>query len=565
MCGMWSCFSLLSLLLIAVAAGSPVSAPDPRLDGWQTEAIAESLAPELKQLAAALESGKAAPREVRYSIPDKSGAAVSRGGFVITRWEGARDCGSGPPGLAAVRAWLGLTPKSDDIHVKWKTVRVAGGTGGTETDHIFHLHAAGSMEWNGEARLTWSGDPPELRSVAITPVEKTVRSAAGLHFTDATAAVTAGCDSFAAQYLRGNTHWRQRLEIKMNYLKFGQTGFAIGDVNGDRLEDLYSCQGGGLPNRLFLHQPDGTIRDATKDSGLDILDCSQTALLADFDNDGDADAVVATIGPLCFFENDGGGRFTRRLTLTNVETGFGLAAADWDLDGDLDLYVCRYFASAADGGALAKPLPPFDANNGGPNFLLRNDGRGGDWLTFTDATAATGLDENNHRYSYAAVWDDLNGDGRPDLYVANDFGRNNLYLQQAGPDGSFRFRDTALDAGLGGGAFGMSASTGDFNRDGIPDIHLGAMWSSAGHRVTRADPFRKGDTAEHRERYFQLARGNSLFAGTGGGKFNDISDSAGIRLGRWSWSCLFADANNDGWEDILVANGFMTGEIPDDL
>ena len=543
-----------ALFLSTLTALAQVSAPDPRLEGWQTEALAEKL--ELTPLAAAIATGQDAPAQAAFAFPSRAGKPVSRGGFTVTRWTDAQPVGTGAKGLTAFRAWLGL--RGAAAHVKWKTVRVSPGAPQTETEHIFHLHD-GDVEWNGTATLTWRGDPPVLHSLTLTSAEKTARAAHALHFTDATSAVMSGCETFAAQYLRGTADWRLRLERKMNHLKFGQTGLAIADVNGDGLEDLYSCQGGGLPNRLFLHQPDGTVRDAPAGSGLDILDCTQAALFADFDNDGDADAALALLGPLCIFENDGTGHFTRRLTLPKVETGFGLAATDYDGDGDTDLYVCRYFASAADGGALAKPVPAFDANNGGANFLLRNDGA---WK-FTDATALSGLDENNRRYSYAGVWDDVNSDGLPDLYVANDFGRNNLCLQSRGPDGTPHFKDMADAAGLSGGAFGMSASTGDFNRDGQPDIHLGAMWSSAGHRITREDGFRKGEA--QRDRYFQLARGNSLFAGAGGGSFKDVSDTAGIRLGRWSWACLFADANNDGWEDLLVANGFVTGAVKDDL
>jgi hypothetical protein len=553
--------TLLSFVFTGVfsaVADPAVTAPDPRLEGWQTEAISEQL--DLKSVAKMIETGEAAPAGAVFSFPAKAGNAASVGGFTVTRWTEPKSAGAGAIGLAALRQWLGATA-TDGGHVKWKTVRVTTAGAQTETEQIFHFHREGT-EWNGEAVLTWTGDPPELRSLKLTRAEKTERTAAGaLHFTDATAAVMAGCQAYGEQYLHGNTYWRNRLEKRMGYLKFGQTGLAIADVDGDGLEDLYSCQGGGLPNRLFLHQPDGTVKDATAGSGLDILDCTQTALFADLDNDGDADAVLALLGPLCIFENDGKGKFTRRALLPAVETGFGLAATDYDGDGDTDLFVCRYFASAKDGGALAKPLPAFDANNGGADVLLRNDGN----FRFTDVTVAAGLDGNNRRYGYACVWDDVNNDGLPDLYVANDFGRNNLFLQSRTEDGTSRFKDAADTAGLSGGAFGMSASTGDFNRDGLPDIHLGAMWSSAGHRITRAAPFRKEEAAAQRGKYFQLARGNSLFANAGGGKFTDVSDAAGIRLGRWAWACLFADANNDGWEDLLVANGFVTGEAPDDL
>jgi hypothetical protein len=330
---------------------------------------------------------------------------------------------------------------------------------------------------------------------------------------------------------------------------------------------VYACQPGGLPNRLLLHQPDNTVKDAAAEWGIDFLDSTQCALFADFDNDGDPDLALATTGALNFFENTGR-KFERRLRLPPVLNAYGLAAADYDLDGDMDVYAVRYFPSAGEGGELAVPVPQFDANNGGPNFLIRNDGPAApNWIAFSDATAATGLDVNNHRFSYAAVWDDFNNDGRTDLYVANDYGRNNLYLQEAGPDGKPHFRDATESAGLMEGAFGMSASSGDFNRDGWGDIHLGAMWSSAGNRITAQERFRPEVSANIRERFQRLARGNTLFLNNAkpAGSFTDVSNTAGITVGRWSWASLFADIDNDAWPDLLVGNGFVTGEIPDDL
>ena len=555
---MRSIFRLLLAGVPTALAAAPASAPDPRLEGWNTEAVADTL--DLNGLAEAIASGGELPGTASISFPAVEGKPVSAGGFLVSVWTLPKAAGQGAKGLAALRKWLGVAGSGDAVHAKWKTVQVKPGPV-METQQIFHLDREG-VEWNGEATLTWTGEPPALRSLVLHRMEKTVRTAkTALRFTDATGAVLAGVADFAAQYLHGTAYWRNRLEKRMNCLKFGQTGLAVADVDGDGLEDVYSCQNGGLPNRLFLHQRDGTVQDATAGSGLDILDCTQTALFTDLDGDGDPDAVLALLGPLAIFENDGRGKFTRRALIPAADTGFGLAATDYDGDGDTDIFICRYFASAADGGALARPLPTFDANNGGSDVLLRNEGK----FTFSDVTAATGLDEHNRRYGYACVWDDVNNDGLPDLYVANDFGRNCLYIQSRGPNGAPQFREMADAAGLAGGAFGMSAATGDYNRDGLPDIHLGAMWSSAGHRITRAEPFRQGEDAARRERYFQMARGNSLFANAGDGKFTDVSDAAGIRLGRWAWSCLFADANNDGWEDLLVANGFVTGDAKDDL
>jgi hypothetical protein len=188
-------------------------------------------------------------------------------------------------------------------------------------------------------------------------------------------------------------------------------------------------------------------------------------------------------------------------------------------------------------------------------------------MGFADATTESGMEENNNRFTYAAVWEDVNRDGLPDLYVANDYGRNNLYLQEKSGGGTARFRDVAAAAGLDSGAFGMSAATADVNRDGWPDLHLGAMFSSAGSRITSQQQFRAGAAEAVRGEFQRMAAGNSLFLNkaTTPLAFTDASAAAGIRVGRWSWASLFADFNNDGWQDLLVANGFMSGGVPDDL
>ena len=106
-----------------------------------------------------------------------------------------------------------------------------------------------------------------------------------------------------------------------------------------------------------------------------------------------------------------------------------MAASDYDRDGRVDLYLCTY-SFFRDGSQYRYPVPYYDAQNGPANFLLRNeltpDGRG----SFVDVTEAAGLNQNNNRFSFAPAWCDYNGDGWPDLYVANDFGRNNLYRNE---------------------------------------------------------------------------------------------------------------------------------------
>jgi hypothetical protein len=142
----------------------------------------------------------------------------------------------------------------------------------------------------------------------------------------------------------------------------------------------------------------------------------------------------------------------------------------------------------------------------------------------------------------------------------NDFGRNNLYRNDGG-----RFRDIAAKVGVEDMAGGMSASWGDGNGDGKMDIYVGNMFSAAGNRVTYQRKFnasrKSGDTSAMQ----RMARGNSLFQQGPDGVFRDASEEAGVTMGRWAWSSGFVDLNNDGWEDLVVANGYLSNPKTDDL
>nr|MBC8329482.1 VCBS repeat-containing protein [Planctomycetota bacterium] len=333
----------------------------------------------------------------------------------------------------------------------------------------------------------------------------------------------------------------------------GGGGGAAAGAGGDA---LYGPQRAGRPNRLYLRQPDGTVRDATQESGLGILDNTRSALIVDVDEDGDQDVVLAVHQHLMTAINGGGGKFERFVPSNGagVEDIYSMAAADADGDGDLDLYACRYVKDGLIGGV---PVPYHDANNGAPNLYFRNDGGG----AFVVANETNGLDQNNSKFSLASLWEDLDEDGDLDLYVTNDFGRNNLYLNEGG-----RFRDVAEERGADDMAAGMGVTCADFDLDGRPDLYVSNMFSSAGRRIVpQSEQYMGGEHQDLHRSYLRHARGNTLLRNLGGGRFEDPTDAAGVAIGGWAWGAKEIDFNNDGYADLYSPNGFVTNESKDDL
>lgn len=454
-------------------------------------------------------------------------------------------------------------PEGGERHSKFKIIGVNPGEGGFETRQLVSLNGRKeTMAW--EQNATWKIDweyggedqDPVIRSILVEQFEEVRSESSAKWFRDCTASVLRNeIDTAIRQFGVGVGQWKERLNDHLLVMQFGHNGLAVGDVNGDGLEDLYRCQLGGLPNRLLMGQPDGTVIDRTREAGLDFLDNCRGALLIDLDNDGDQDLVLAMPLQIVMFKNDGGGRFElgARIDQQNV---YSFAAADFDADGDLDVYGCAYYSEPEVAAELPIPMPAYDARNGGRNILLRNEGA---WK-FSNATAEVGLDEDNSRFSFSAIWEDYNNDGELDLYVVNDFGHNNLYRNENG-----KFAHVTDESGTKNGTFGMSASAGDYNRDGWMDFYKASMYSSAGNRVVTQPQFLPEAGASLKKTMLQMAQGNTLFANQGDGSFEDYGSRAGVAMGRWSWGSIFSDFNNDGWEDLFVANGFVTGRKPDDL
>ncbi len=468
--------------------------------------------------------------------------------------------------LGALQALVEPLAAAEDIHTKIKIFHVTLDSERAETELYFHLSGrttTGIHEQNCAWRCRWkigANTTPLLAGIEVTEYEESAaKHASGPMFQDCTEAVLAGNASYREQLAHGLDHWLDQIEYRYGLDAAGWEGIALGDVNGDGLDDLFVCQGGGLPNRLFRQNDDGTATDISAEAGVNLLDSTHSALFVDFDNDGDQDLALAISVGVLFFANDGAGHFElRNHKLMPDGMPYSLAAADFDQDSDLDLYVCCYSPREANltRRFLGRPIPYHDANNGSRNALLRNDRN---WV-FRDVAKAVGLDENNHRFSFAATWEDYDNDGDFDLHIANDYGRDNLYRNDAG-----KFRDVAPEAGVDDVSAGMSSAWGDYNEDGLMDLYVSNMWSSAGNRIAFQERFHAAADAQTRAYYQRHARGNALFMNAGDGTFKDVSVETGVTMGRWAWCSRFVDLNNDGREEIVVANGFLTQDDPDDL
>ena len=126
-------------------------------------------------------------------------------------------------------------------------------------------------------------------------------------------------------------------------------------------------------------------------------------------------------------------------------------------------------------------------------------------------------------------------------------------------------RDVTALRGLADTGMRQSGSWGDYNRDGRLDLYIGNMFSSAGSRITTQPGFQQNASPQQRAVYQRMAKGNTLFEQLADTSFQDVSAQAAVQMGRWAWSSVFADLNNDGWEDLLVGYGYITTEDAGDL
>lgn len=336
-------------------------------------------------------------------------------------------------------------------------------------------------------------------------------------------------------------------------------GMAVGDFDNDGFDDVFfACLG---EDKLFRNDRGAKFVDVTAEAGLRDTGCGAGALFFDYDNDGDLDLLVANHAPdppivglplenaLVLWQNDGG-KFTdvtEKAGLLTKGPATSLCAADIDKDGDLDFYVAMY-ADSKEQPPL--PRPVLNAKNGVANQLWINAGG-----TFVQEARQRGVADAG--WTLACGFADYDDDGDPDLYVVNDYGPNTLYRNRG--DGTFE--DVTQASGTADIGFGMGLTWADVDGDGKLDLYVSNMYSSAGNRVISASKLKPEDEALLRK----AARGNTLLRNKGDGTFEDITDAAGVAKANWAWGNAVEDIDGDLRPDILVANGYISGESPRDL
>ncbi|HJR35396.1 MAG TPA: CRTAC1 family protein, partial [Gemmatimonadales bacterium] len=374
------------------------------------------------------------------------------------------------------------------------------------------------------------------------------------------------------------------------------SGVAIGDVDGDDLPDIYLARIEG-PNALYLNQGGWRFREAAAERGVALADAPSTgAVLADVDGDGDLDLIVTSMGGSnALLLNDGRGAFTDasgRSGFVAEQRGSTTAAlADVDGDGDLDLYVANYRARtmldslspqerAFDQivkqiGDRYEVIPERRADyriqiredlrgvsliqRADPDWFYLNDGRGR-FLREPIAGNPRFLDEDGlmltaepEDFGLAARFYDVNGDGAPDLYVANDFEDPDQFWIN---DGTGRFRLIARQAVRRVANSNMSVDFADIDRDGAVDLFQADMLANDSRRQKTQIPTHTAvpkQVGQYSERG-QWQR-NALLRNRGDGTFEEIADAAGVAASGWSWSSMFLDVDLDGYEDLLIGNG----------
>ena len=349
-------------------------------------------------------------------------------------------------------------------------------------------------------------------------------------------------------------------------------GVAVGDLNGDGRDDVYLTANQG-PNKLFLNKGRLKFEDVSEAAGVSAPVGWKTGVtLADVNGDGRPDLYVCRSGQwapelrrnLLFINqgNDAQGvpHFAEQAAAYGLaDPAFSTQAAffDYDRDGDLDMVLLNHAPRRSEGldsARIAKMLRTPDSLAGVK--LYRNDAGQSGARHFRDVTTAAGLRSTRLSYGLSCGLADVNHDGYPDLYLANDFlAPDYLYLN----NGNGTFSDRAGSALGHTSQFSMGTDEADINNDGRADILTLDMLPADNRRqklLLAADNYELFDLYAGLGLHPQYMR-NMLHLNNGNGTFSEVGQAAGISNTDWSWSALLADLDNDGWKDLFITNGYL--------
>jgi hypothetical protein len=348
--------------------------------------------------------------------------------------------------------------------------------------------------------------------------------------------------------------------IKYLYFNNG-AGVAAGDINNDGLVDLYFSSS-QESNRLYLNKGALSFEEITRSSGTRGTGAWKTGVsMADVNGDGWLDIYVCQVGGYQglqgknqLFINQGDLTFREEAAIYNLDfQGYSTQAAffDYDLDGDLDMYLLNHSVHTSRSYGMAALREEYDDRAG--DRLFRNNLSEGD-RSFTDVSREAGIFSSQIGYGLGVSASDINRDGFPDIYISNDFHENDyLYLNNG--DGTFTEQLTRMMQHTSRSSMGNDVA--DINNDGLPDVVVLDMLPDEEKILKKSggeDDYELFNIKLEYGYSHQFVR-NTLQLNLGGAAFSEIGRYAGIHATDWSWSPLLCDLDNDGWKDLFITNG----------